>query len=68
MSSLDPVLIAHMWTMGNEEDINNVDIERAFRVKAYSKENKRKKKLRPRKVVFELPSFADKARILKNSL
>ena len=51
-----------------ELDINNVVIERAHRVKAYSPEKKNSKKLRPRTVVCKLLiSFVDKARIIKNS-
>ena len=53
--------------LSEEHDINDVVIERAHRVKAYSPEKKSSKKLRPRTVVCELLSFVDKARILKNS-
>ena len=53
--------------LSEELDINDVVIERAHRVKAYSHEKKNSKKLRSRAVVSKLLSFADKARTLKNS-
>ena len=46
---------------------DNIDTERACRVKACSNENKKKKKVRPRTVICELPIFVDEARILKKS-
>ena len=54
--------------LSEELVINNVVIERAHRVKAYSPEIKNSKKLRPKTVVCKLLSFADKAKIIKNSL
>ena len=54
--------------LSEELDINNVVIERAHRVKAYSPEIKNSKKLRPKTVVCKLLSFVDKAKIIKNSL
>ena len=53
--------------LSEELDINDVVIQREHKVKAYSKEKKNNKKLRPRTVVCKLLSFVDKARILKNS-
>ena len=53
--------------LSEELDINDVVIERAHRVKAYSHEKKNSKKLRSRTIVCKLLSFVDKARILKNS-
>ena len=53
--------------LSEELDINDIVIERAHRVKAYSHENKNSKKLRSRTTVCKLFSFVDKARILKNS-
>ena len=50
-----------------ELDINDVVIERAHTVKAYSPEKKSNKKLRPRTVVCKLINFVDKARTLKNN-
>ena len=53
--------------LSEELNINDVVIECAHKVKAYSPEKKKCKKLRPRKAVCKLLSFVDKARILKNS-
>ena len=53
--------------LSEELHINDVFIERAHGVKAYSHEKKNSKKLRSRTIVCKLLSFADKARILKNS-
>ena len=53
--------------LSEELDINDVVIEGAHRVKAYSPEKKNSKKIRPRTVVCKLLSFVDKARIIKNS-
>ena len=53
--------------LSEELDVNDVVIERAHRVKAYSPEKKNSKKLRQGTVVYKLLSFVDKARILKNS-
>ena len=53
--------------LSEELDINDVVIERAHRVKAYSPEKKYSKKLRPRTVVCRLLSFVDKARIIKST-
>ena len=53
--------------LSEELDINDVVIERAHRVKAYSHEKKNSKKLRSRTIVCKLLSFVDKARILKKS-
>ena len=53
--------------LSEELDINHVVIECAHRVKAYSCEKKNIKKLRSRTIVCKLLSFAEKARILKNS-
>ena len=51
--------------LSEDLDINDVVIERAHRVKAYSHEKKNSKKLRSRTIVCKLPSFFDKARIFK---
>ena len=53
--------------LSEELDINDVVIERAHRVRAYSHEKKNSKKLRSRTIVCKLLSFVDKTRILKNS-
>ena len=53
--------------LSEELDINDVVIERAHRVKAYSHEKKNSKKLRSRTIVCKLLSFVDKTRILKSS-
>ena len=53
--------------LSEELDINDVVIERAHRVRAYSHEKKNSKKLRSRTIVCKLLSFVDKAIILKNS-
>ena len=60
-------LIKKSSVFNEEIDINDVVIERAHRVKAYSAEKKNSKKLRPREVVYKRLSFVDKARILKNN-
>ena len=52
--------------LSEELDINDIVIERAHRVKAYSHENKNSKKLRSRKIVCKILSFVDKARISNN--
>ena len=52
--------------LSEELDINDVVTERAHRVKVDSHEKKHSKKLRSRKIVCKLLSFADKARTLKN--
>ena len=54
-------------SLSEELDKNDVVIERAHRVKAYSYENKNSNKLRSRTIVCNLLSFAYKARILKSS-
>ena len=53
--------------LSEELDINDVVTERAHRVKVNSPEKKNSKKIRSRTVVCKLPSFVDKARIIKNS-
>ena len=61
------VIIIIIIILSEELDINDVVIERAQRVKAYSHEKKNSKKLRSRTIVCKLLSFVDKARILKKS-
>ena len=48
-------------------DLKSVVIERAQGVKAYSNEKNNNKKLRPGTVVCNLPSFVNKARILRKN-
>ena len=53
--------------LSEELDINDVVIEPAHKVKAYSPEKKNSKKLGPRTAVCKLLSFVGKARIINNS-
>ena len=53
--------------LSEERYIDNVNTELACRIKVYSNENKKKKKLRLRAVICQLPSFVDEARLLKKT-